>query len=88
MNELLRHVFNDFEYIFTQPERDAATMPLATVKDMWAVRWGNEWVNRDEFNKDQFWMTLLVRLLQDKAVETHYPANQISPVYRLKHANN
>jgi len=88
MNDLLRHVFNDFEYIFTQPERDGVTMPLDTIKDMWAVRWGNEWVNRDEFNKDQFWMTLLVRLLQDKSVETHYPANQISPVYRLKHADN
>lgn len=64
-------------------KHDAMKAPLATLSNMWTVRWGSDWVNEQEFMDDDFWRLTLIRLLGAGKLEKHNLINQYHAVYRI-----
>ena len=64
-------------------KHDAMQAPLASLADMWTMRWDNQWVNEQEFMDDDFWRLALIRLLGANKLEKHNLVNQYHAVYRI-----
>ena len=64
-------------------KHDAMQAPLSSLANMWTVRWGNAWVNEQEFMDDDFWRLTLIRLLGANKLEKHNLINQYHAVYRI-----
>jgi hypothetical protein len=64
-------------------QSDAMKAPLSALVDMWLVRFAGEWVNEQEFAKDDFWRLALIRLMGANKLEKHQLANQYYNVYRI-----
>ena len=55
-----------------------------TLKNMWLVRWGDEWVNQDSLMSDPFWFMAFTKLDNHKMLERHYLFEQDQTVYKIK----
>ena len=55
-----------------------------TLKSMWLVRWGDEWVNQDSLMSDPFWFMAFTKLDNHKMLERHYLFEQDQTVYKIK----
>ena len=55
-----------------------------TLKSMWLVRWGDEWVNQDSLMSDPFWFMAFTKLDNRKMLERHYLFEQDQTVYKIK----
>jgi hypothetical protein len=64
-------------------QHEAMKAPLSALVDMWTMRWQGEWVNEQEFAKDDFWRLALIRLTGANKLEKHSLANQYEAVYRI-----
>ena len=64
-------------------KHDAMQAPLASLADMWVMRWDSQWVNEQEFMDDDFWRLALIRLLGANKLEKHNLVNQYHAVYRI-----
>jgi hypothetical protein len=64
-------------------QHEAMKAPLSSLANMWTMRWGNDWVNEQEFMDDNFWRLTLIRLLGANKLEKHNLINQYHSVYRI-----
>ncbi len=64
-------------------KHEAMQAPISSLANMWTVRWGNAWVNEQEFMDDDFWRLTLIRLLGANKLEKHNLINQYHAVYRI-----
>lgn len=64
-------------------QHEAMKAPLSALVDMWTMRWQGEWVNEQEFAKNDFWRLALIRLTGANKLEKHSLANQYEAVYRI-----
>ena len=55
-----------------------------TLKSMWLVRWGDEWVNQDSLMSDPFWFMAFTKLDNHKMLERHHLFERDQTVYKLK----
>ena len=80
----IQQPYGQFKALTEQDLRhDGMKAPLSALVDMWAVRWGSEWVDEKEFQEDDFWRIALVRLTGANKLEKHNLANQYQSVYRI-----
>lgn len=64
-------------------DHEAAKVSLDTLKDMWIMRWQDNWVGREEFTNDDFWRIAFVRLENVNKLERHMLFDRMEYVYRI-----
>ena len=58
------------------------TTPLPTLIDLWVARFGNEWVDLETIDNDEFFSKACKRLMQMGQLETHYLTDRARYVCR------
>jgi hypothetical protein len=53
-------------------QSEAFNTPIATLIDLWLTRYGNEWVDMDKIEGDEFYVLAYKRLKSLGQLETHY----------------
>lgn len=61
---------------------EAFNTPLATLEDLWLVRFGHQWVDVDALRDDQFFGAAYERLRALGALEVHYLTDKAKFVCR------
>ena len=56
----------------TQLNSDAFNTPVETLINLWVTRYGNEWVDMDKIEDDEFFSLAYKRLKSLGQLETHY----------------
>jgi RIO-like serine/threonine protein kinase len=86
--EILKNLFDDFGKVFSENADPIYDTPLHVIEAMWQVKWANEWVPVEEFEKDKFWTGAFMRLTNADKLESHRivtaPDGNSGLVYRLK----
>lgn len=63
-------------------EHDAFKTPISTLVDLWLTRFGNEWTDLEEIEKDEFFAIAYKRLKQMGELEQHYLTDRARYVCR------
>lgn len=63
-------------------EHDAFNTPIATLLDLWLTRFGNEWIDLEDIEKDEFFAIAYKRLKQMGELEQHYLTDRARYVCR------
>jgi hypothetical protein len=53
-------------------QSEAFNTPIDTLIDLWLTRYGNEWVDMDKIEGDEFYVLAYKRLKSLGQLETHY----------------
>jgi hypothetical protein len=81
---ILNALTKDFGLKDLSPQMAALDCTDETLKNMWLVRWGGEWVNQDSLMGDPFWFMAFTKLDNHKMLERHHLFERDQTVYRLK----
>jgi hypothetical protein len=63
-------------------EHEAFNTPIATLLDLWLTRYGNEWIDLEDIEKDEFFAIAYKRLKQMGELEQHYLTDRARYVCR------
>ena len=63
-------------------EHEAFNTSIATLLDLWVTRFGNEWIDLDDIEKDEFFAIAYKRLKQMGELEQHYLTDRARYVCR------
>lgn len=63
-------------------EHEAFKTPVATLLNLWLTRYGNEWVDLEDIEKDEFFAIAYKRLKQMGELEQHYLTDRARYVCR------
>jgi len=63
-------------------EHEAFNAPIATLLDLWVTRFGNEWIDLEDIEKDEFFAIAYKRLKQMGELEQHYLTDRARYVCR------
>jgi len=64
-------------------DHEAAKVSLETLKDMWVVRFQDNWVSQSDVKDDDFWRIAWVRLENVNKLERHMLFDRMEYVYRI-----
>ena len=64
-------------------ESEAFNVPVDRLVNLWIARFGNDWVEMELVEKDEFFRNALVRLKQLGEVEIHYLTDRARYVCRM-----
>lgn len=64
-------------------DHEAAKATIETLKDMWIMRWQDNWVSIEDFVSDDFWRIAFVRLENVNRLERHMLFDRMEYVYRI-----
>ena len=63
-------------------EHEAFKTPVATLLNLWLTRYGNEWIDLEDIEKDEFFAIAYKRLKQMGELEQHYLTDRARYVCR------
>jgi len=63
-------------------EHEAFNTPINTLLDLWLTRFGNEWIDLEDIEKDEFFSIAYKRLKQMGELEQHYLTDRARYVCR------
>lgn len=63
-------------------EHEAFNAPVATLLNLWLTRFGNEWIDLEDIEKDEFFAIAYKRLKQMGELEQHYLTDRARYVCR------
>lgn len=63
-------------------EHPAFTAPISVLIDLWVTRFGNEWVDLETIDEDEFFAIAYKRLRQMAQIEMHYLTDRARYVCR------
>lgn len=63
-------------------EHEAFNTPINTLLDLWLTRYGNEWIDLEDIEKDEFFAIAYKRLKQMGELEQHYLTDRARYVCR------
>jgi len=63
-------------------EHEAFNTPINTLLDLWLTRFGNEWIDLEDIEKDEFFAIAYKRLKQMGELEQHYLTDRARYVCR------
>jgi hypothetical protein len=63
-------------------EHEAFNAPVATLLNLWLTRYGNEWIDLEDIEKDEFFAIAYKRLKQMGELEQHYLTDRARYVCR------
>jgi hypothetical protein len=63
-------------------EHEAFNTPINTLLDLWLTRFGNEWMDLEDIEKDEFFSIAYKRLKQMGELEQHYLTDRARYVCR------
>ena len=63
-------------------EHEAFNTSVATLLDLWLTRYGNEWIDLEDIEKDEFFAIAYKRLKQMGELEQHYLTDRARYVCR------
>lgn len=63
-------------------EHEAFKTPIATLLNLWLTRYGNEWIDLEDIEKDEFFAIAYKRLKQMGELEQHYLTDRARYVCR------
>ena len=63
-------------------EHEAFKTPVATLLNLWLTRYGNEWIDLEDIEKDEFFGIAYKRLKQMGELEQHYLTDRARYVCR------
>jgi len=63
-------------------EHEAFNTPVATLLNLWLTRYGNEWIDLEDIEKDEFFAIAYKRLKQMGELEQHYLTDRARYVCR------
>jgi len=63
-------------------EHEAFNAPVATLLNLWLTRFGNEWIDLEDIEKDEFFTIAYKRLKQMGELEQHYLTDRARYVCR------
>jgi hypothetical protein len=66
----------------TEIDHEAYNVSIATLLDLWVTRYGNEWINLEVVDEDQFFQLAYRRLKQMGQLEVHYLTDRARYVCR------
>lgn len=65
-----------------QLDHEAFEIPVDGMIDLWLARFGNDWVDLEEVDRDTFWLMLYRRLKSIGELEIHYLTDRARYVCR------
>ena len=64
-------------------DHEAAKVSIDTLRDMWVIRWQDNWVKTSDVADDDFWRIAFVRLENVNKLERHMLFDRMEYVYRI-----
>jgi len=63
---------------------EVENIPIEQLRDLWTIRYGNEWVDVLDGDVDLFYTAVCRRLMHAGFMEKHHIPTKMESVYRIK----
>ena len=75
-----KYTTNEIEKMYDEVE----SIPIAQLRDLWIVKYGNAWVDVSDLDVDLFYTAVCRRLMYAGFMEKHHIPTKMESVFRIK----